>query len=868
MSKQGLKLNTPNHRRIFLVLGAFGVFGFIVSQALAQYSGGSQTFTAEDTIGSDIYKGGAQTTSTFASSASIGSLSYGTATKLVFTTSPSTTKHFLKFERQPVVAIEDVNGNVVAGDNSTQVTIQILNNPGDGALLGTATITAAHGLAQFTDLQINRPGQMYTLKATAAGLIDGISANFDILSGTGAKAVAVWDNASSAFNIYTWVESDNQRVALAAGNTCTITIFKVNGTTETAPSMSLDTTQNWFKSDTEWTPVTPANSYFIDISITSAAACSANAGNICQTYQPLDLVKSTVEAIKTKTDTINWQDIGVIKGSTNTINWQDIGVLKSTDSAIKTVTDTIPTTINWTDIDRMTKAAVNWTDISRQSLVGVNWNDMMVLTTIGINWRDFNTLTKAGVNWNDLGVLTTKGVNWTDFQKFASLGINWTDMDKLFKAGVNWSDFALMGKTSINWYDVAIMSGARINWSSQINWFSLAALTTSMVNWNDLAVLSINHINWDDFGVLSKTGVNWSSVGVLSTANINWADIQTLSKAGVNWGGIATLANSGVNWTNIAQLSLSNVNWTAFDVLGAAGVNWTDIASLSLKGINWTDISTLSTRGVNWDNLRTISTSGVNWTDLNAMTTSGINWLSFGSLSNAGINWAGIDILSDANVNWYGVGQMSTNNINWSNFSELSTANINWEDVNAQSRGGINWIDYASMTHGGVNWFDPALQSTAHINWAGINTLMSRVGSINDVSKKGKTSADAALGYTQDILRDLGLNGVTPDVYTKLKLLENSIEDIKTSAQDLTSGQGNSGNMAKQMIDKLNNILARQAKAAGLQETMSVSQLSAKESKDTQKVNEKLEEITAKVNALREAMQVQDVVVKAWYESE
>ena len=35
-----------------------------------------------------------------------------------------------------------------------------------------------------------------------------------------------------------------------------------------------------------------------------------------------------------------------------------------------------------------------------------------------------------------------------------------------------------------------------------------------------------------------------------------------------------------------------------------------------------------------------------------------------------------------------------------------------------------------------------------------------------------------------------------------------------------------------------------------------------------EKVNEKLEEINAKIAALREAMNVQDVVVKSYYESE
>ena len=62
--------------------------------------------------------------------------------------------------------------------------------------------------------------------------------------------------------------------------------------------------------------------------------------------------------------------------------------------------------------------------------------------------------------------------------------------------------------------------------------------------------------------------------------------------------------------------------------------------------------------------------------------------------------------------------------------------------------------------------------------------------------------------------------------------------------------------------------LYQQAKQAGLQKTMSVQGLSEKEAKDMEKVNEKLEEINVKIEAIREAMNVQDVVVKSYYESD
>jgi hypothetical protein len=47
-----------------------------------------------------------------------------------------------------------------------------------------------------------------------------------------------------------------------------------------------------------------------------------------------------------------------------------------------------------------------------------------------------------------------------------------------------------------------------------------------------------------------------------------------------------------------------------------------------------------------------------------------------------------------------------------------------------------------------------------------------------------------------------------------------------------------------------------------------VAMQDAAKSKDMDKVREKLEEIDAKIKALREAMKTQDVVIKTWYESE
>jgi hypothetical protein len=85
----------------------------------------------------------------------------GTATKLVFTTQPSNaaTKGNA-FAIQPVVSIEDANGNVVV-TNSSSVTLS-LNNPGNvnGANLACSTnpLAATSGAASFSGCSINKAG--------------------------------------------------------------------------------------------------------------------------------------------------------------------------------------------------------------------------------------------------------------------------------------------------------------------------------------------------------------------------------------------------------------------------------------------------------------------------------------------------------------------------------------------------------------------------------------------------------------------------------------------------------------------------------------------------------------------------------------
>jgi hypothetical protein len=136
------------------------------------------------------------------------------------------------------------------------------------------------------------------------------------------------------------------------------------------------------------------------------------------------------------------------------------------------------------------------------------------------------------------------------------------------------------------------------------------------------------------------------------------------------------------------------------------------------------------------------------------------------------------------------------------------------------------------------------------------------------VANTASSNASAAQSYAQQIINDLGVNGASPNVYTKLKNLEDAVQNIQDATTSLTNGVNNAPGLAQATIDKLTQFLNQQAQQAGLQNTMGTKGLSAKESQDMEKVNDKLEEIKAKIDALREAMNVQDVVVKSYYESD
>jgi hypothetical protein len=118
----------------------------------------------------------------------------GQATQVVFTTQPGGGTGSTAWATQPMVTLEDDNGNVVTG-TAQNVTLSILTNPSGGTLSGTTTlaINTSTGKAVFSGLAINIAGSGYVLTATGStvALSPGasVSSPFNITVGSATQLI-------------------------------------------------------------------------------------------------------------------------------------------------------------------------------------------------------------------------------------------------------------------------------------------------------------------------------------------------------------------------------------------------------------------------------------------------------------------------------------------------------------------------------------------------------------------------------------------------------------------------------------------------------------------------------------------------------
>jgi Pro-kumamolisin, activation domain/Bacterial Ig-like domain (group 3) len=150
----------------------------------------------------------------------------GTATKLVFVAQPSNVPVGVSITPGVQVAVEDVNGNIVAGATNT---VTISTNPGSAGIAGTVTGTPVKGIVTFSNLTFSAAGTGYTLNASAAGLTPAVSAAFNVILPANKLAflgqpTSTNTGASIVPSVQVAVEDTNGSVVPGATNTITIAI--------------------------------------------------------------------------------------------------------------------------------------------------------------------------------------------------------------------------------------------------------------------------------------------------------------------------------------------------------------------------------------------------------------------------------------------------------------------------------------------------------------------------------------------------------------------------------------------------------------------------------------------------------------------
>jgi hypothetical protein len=133
-----------------------------------------------------------------AQSAASNAVTILVATKLAFTTQPSTAVTAgSAFSVQPIVTVQDANGNTAGSD--TSVVTLALTNPAGATLTCTGgnAVTAAGGVATFAGCRIDKSGT-YTLTATDGSLTSAVSTAVTISAGAAAQLSFVQQPSNTA----------------------------------------------------------------------------------------------------------------------------------------------------------------------------------------------------------------------------------------------------------------------------------------------------------------------------------------------------------------------------------------------------------------------------------------------------------------------------------------------------------------------------------------------------------------------------------------------------------------------------------------------------------------------------------------------
>jgi hypothetical protein len=146
-------------------------------------------------------------------------------THLGFTQQPQTTNAGATITPPVQVAALDAAEHVVQGFTGA-ITLALGANPGGGTLSGGAPVNAVNGVATFPSVSIDKPGNAYTMRATASGLTDAASTAFNITApppATGDLTVTTATSGSNPPSGYTVTVDGGQSRSLGLSASTTYT---------------------------------------------------------------------------------------------------------------------------------------------------------------------------------------------------------------------------------------------------------------------------------------------------------------------------------------------------------------------------------------------------------------------------------------------------------------------------------------------------------------------------------------------------------------------------------------------------------------------------------------------------------------------
>jgi subtilase family serine protease len=195
-------VETGDHAtQVSLAIGINPGVGTLSGGAAVTVSGGIATFSglSVNKVGTGYTLTAASTPSYTGATSAAFNVTVGSPNKLVFVQGPTPVVAGATITPAVTVAIEDANANVETGDNATQVSLSIGNNPGGGTLTGGSAVTVSSGVATFSGLSIDNAGTGYTLTAASAPSYTGAtSAAFRVTVGSPNKLAFVQGPSNTA----------------------------------------------------------------------------------------------------------------------------------------------------------------------------------------------------------------------------------------------------------------------------------------------------------------------------------------------------------------------------------------------------------------------------------------------------------------------------------------------------------------------------------------------------------------------------------------------------------------------------------------------------------------------------------------------